>query len=588
MPDLNAIRREREGELIFHDVRNARVMDDYAVDWKTRTEVFDNLYAGRWQLVWPNEFTEETEPLVANIVRFGTDDIAALVAENQPQVRFDPASDDASDVEHAYLLEQIAHTHWEFNERRTADALESLLPMDLIATGAAFVAVTVSPGESYPVYTRLDPRGCYPTFAQGRLVDLLVVTRMKPREAEAAYGFRLDDLFTPQETSSVREIEILDYYTMTHVWRAVALAGKDGRAYASSGLGQVWHHDLGRVPVAWAVTRGADGRIRGLFDSTKGILWAQNRLLTLIVDYADQEVYAPWYAYDIINDRDAPGPRTIYRGRSPDARIQRVAPAGSNPQLFAVLEYLERQVRANASYPAQRQGEVSQSIASASFVDRTLGQLATTVKQVQRRLAHLRRQLIEVGFSVDRAFLDERKPLLSPYKDRDSYVPSRDIPETYRCRVTYGAGAGLDALNKRAALHQDLAAGIISLEDAREQTDYLIKPGEVAAKRQREQVEEAILQRMVTDPQIGIDTLLRLAALLADGDTVLEAATKMAALEEQARAEQQAAAGTGGVLPPEPAPPTAEGLAAGAMPPEASMVFAPPPQLAMVRPPQGR
>lgn len=600
MPDLQSVKTERENELALHDVRNSRTGDEFQSDWKNRSEVFDDLYAGRWMKVWPDEFTEQDEPLTGNIVQVGSDDMASLVAESAPMTRIDPRGDDQVAIDLAYLEEQIAQSYWDYNEGD--ELLNVPLAYDLIGPGAAFVAVTKEKDCEYPVYTRLNPRGCYPTWVRGKLHDLLVVTRMKPREAEATYGFKLDNLFSSVTgTSNVREIEILDFYTKTHVHRSVGIKGTDGKLTESRALGVAWEHKLGRVPVAATALWGGDGAVRGLFDQTKGILWAQNRLMSLIVDYADQEVYSPWFAYDIINDRDLPGPKTVYRGRTPDAKIMRVAPAGSNPQLFAVLEYLERQARTNASYPAQRQGHVDNSIASAAFVDRTLGQMATTVKKIQRKVAFVRRQLIELAFAVDREHLDVEKPLLSPILDRTEYKPGTDVPKVYRCRVLYGAGAGLDALNKKNALHMDLSAGVISLETTREQTEYLLKPAEEGKKRAKELVADALLQRLVTDPNAGLSTLMRFGSLLEQGRTVLEAADMMADLQEkeerEAAAAQQGAGG--GVLEQGAAPPSEEALARGAMPPEASQVGlgtgkgspvrlpSPPTSQVIVRPPSG-
>lgn len=565
--DVQEIKAQRETEHYVLDARNGRVNEETFTDWKNRTEEFDNLYSGRWEMVWPTEDIEEVSPNVMNLPQVGADEFSRLVSETSPQVRCEPDDDTKDEVEAAYLRERILHTFWLHNNGE--DYMVPHLAHDLAATGFAAVAVTTVKGELYPVFTRINPRGAYPNIMNGRLLDMLVVHRVTPAQLRGLTGKSVEDIFGADAISKAKlgdaDIEVLDFYDAQRVTRTIT-AVKNGKVLASSELpDSTWEHGLGVVPVAWGMLSTADGKFRGLFDQVKGIVEAQNRIFKLQLDYADQEVYAPFFAHDVENDEDPPGPRTIYRGRTPEAQMTRVSPAGSNPQLFALLEYLERQARGGSAYPAQRQGEVGQSIASASFVHATLGQLTTTVKAGQKAIAFLRRQLNSLAFSIDEKFLDERKALLTPGREKN-YRPKSAIKGIHRNQVIYGAGAGLDAINKKVALEQDLRAGITSLETAREQTDYIIQPASENQKVEKQRVAEALVARIQNDPQFGMEMLMKVAGLMNQGNTLFEAAEILAS-EAEELAQQAAPAEPG--LPGEgtpPASPDFEDLAAGALP----------------------
>jgi len=595
--DLIAVRASRENEQYVLDTRNDKVTDEYITDWKKRTSDIDNLYAGRLDVVFPNEVVEQLPPTVMNIVQIGLDETARLVSETSPQLRSEPASTSDEDILPAYKREAIGQTQWLANDGE--DILVPLLALDIAATGLTFVAA--SKGDVYPTATVLDPRGCIPEFVNNKLVSLLVVTRYRARQLKSIMGEDFDGTFTPSEIANCAEAELLQWYDAKQVVSQVVLKAANSSAYAAAELpSKTWVHELGEIPVAWGRNPTADRAFRGLFDQIKGIFLSQNRIFQLQVDYADQQVYSPWLAVDIENDTDPPGPTVIYRGRSEMSKMERVSPGGSNPGLFNLLEYLERQARGGAAYPQQRQGEVGQSIASASFVHSTLGQLTTQIKFCQKQIGFLRQNLHRIFCKIERRWLDESKPLLIASGRFGQYKPSEDLREVENFRIIYGAGAGLDALNKKQAIQMDVSSGISSLETAMEQTDYITDVSGEKQKRQKELVENALLQRMVTDPNIGIDLLMRVAEILSRGHNVIEAAAMLASLEEAHRNQEQAAATAaaagppgagGGSLPAGQAPPTTadQYAAAQATPPPGSQVTAPPPHISniAVRTPQG-
>jgi hypothetical protein len=540
--DIAAARRVEEYVL---DVRHNRTK--HFEEWKSRVDEGDKLYNGDFSTVYPNEIERQDAAKVMNLVQVGMDDLTKLAAETQPQVRCAKRGDSDADKENANLRAGVLNTHWIANEGD--DNLDTELGYDLAGPGGAFVAVTFNPDESeYPIYTRLDPRGCYPGIVRNKLVDMLVVTRMKARDAEREYGFSLFEgenaLFSePVRQASSDEVEILDHYDRERVVSVVATVKRTGGDLGEGRqIGKTWVHGLGVVPVGWSKMPTLDGEFRGAFDQVKGIMIAQHRIVQLMLDYAEQMVYSPFEAWDVENDDEAPGPTTVYRLRSKEGFMRRVSPAGSQPELFTILEYLERQGRSGAAYPAQRQGEVNQSIASAAFVSSTLGQLTTQIKAVQKAKAALRRRCNVIAMMIDERFLDNAKPLLVPVGDIATYKPSDVIKGVHQNRVVYGAGAGLDAINKKIAVLQDVGAGLTSKRTAREQIDYIDNIEGEEAQIEMEQFLEVAAEKLRM--QAPVSTLMQVVGLLDQGKRLAEVMGIVAPIMEQVEAQQaQAAAG---------------------------------------------
>ena len=539
----------REGAKYILSTRHGRGDDKYYSDWKTRVTDNDMMYAGDWETQWPDGVSEAVKPIIVNLHQTGLDDLGRLVVEVEPQIRVNPAGQKEEQVDRAYKVESILRT-WDIEN--DVEELNHEHALNLGQTGLAFEAISVDRETGLPFYTKLDPRGCYPRFHNGRLIDLIVVSRVDRDMVAPAFDINLESYFDTTTLNGMAEVEVIDYYDTEKVVRVVAgyAASNSGKATGQalgSDVVNVWRHELSSIPVAWGRLKTGDGAFRGIFDQVKGIALTQNRVVNLETSYAEQLVYSPFFAIDVDNDTEPPGPRTIYRGRSPESRMQRVAPAGANPQLFGLMEILERYSRSAASMPASRAGEVQQSIASASFVNSTMGILTTMVKSVQKEVARLWRrrnalalECFEKYGGIDESGDTQSYPLEVISGQFSDYTKA-DIQGRYQNTVRYGAGAGLDALNKKQAVAQDVALGFTSKETAMEQTDYLLDISGEKRKIAGETVEDALTQRMLTDPNIGVDLLMRMALLLRTGMTFLEAAAELAADEEKERAERMAA-----------------------------------------------
>lgn len=540
--DIQKLRDKRVNEDYMLELRSHRTQMLSA--WHARIGTVDRLYRGEWQTTFPDETVQQELPHVMNLVQVTLDDVSRLVTESNPSVRCFPASDTEADQKNAYLREAIAETYW---ERNHGDILAPKLAMDLAGAGACFLVVDAT-DKDIPCVHRIDPRMAFPDVHNGIIQDLLVAQTIKLRVAARLFPrLGLEQYDDPEICDSV---ELLEYYSADECVQAVVLS--KGGSPIPEGYLETARWSPGVLPVAFAMLDSFDGEFRGMFDQISGGLNTKNRIVKLMLDYSDRLVYAPKVSKGLLNPEEVDGPDAHFRldPNVADASMGRMGPAGNSPDLWRILEYLEREQRHGVSYPAQRGGDVSQSIASAAFVASTQGALTSTVRNLQRLLASLRSNLNAICFEIDEKHMGSEngealtKPLVRPVGKKKEYTPVRDIRGRYDSLVLYGAGAGLDRMNADVRIIQHLSTGLISRETAREQIDYLAQDGEENDRIQKEMAETALVQKFLTEAPWNV--ISEVYALMAEtGKPLPEAITQIMG-EQQ---EQQAG-------PPVPGAPT--------------------------------
>ena len=542
--------RARQFESSIVGWRNARV--ESFGEWTSRMETLDAIVRGDYTVVYPNERAIMDLPYVQNTAQVAMLDMAKLASESAPSVRAEPDNDSDTAYHNSKVREAIADTHW------TANKAELYVPywvMDLAGCGAAFAVVIPGDelGKDFPVIMRVDPRVCLPDVRNGILQDLLILNTMHLREIARLYP-SLGDV----KPNIADAAEVLDYYSPDEVVRAVAFVKKGQRVIKSGQITIVdrWEPKLPNraLPAAFAQLPSFDSSFRGMFDQIGGQLIAKNRIVKLMLDYSDQVIHSPFEEQGVINPEDPPGPLTIYHldPNVQNAGMRRVQPAASAPQIFAVLEFLDRESRGGIGYPASRQGEVSQSIASASFVAATQGPLTSSVRDLQRLLASMREDIHRASLAVDERFHNTSKPLIRSVDKQRRYLPGKDIGGRYDVKVIYGAGAGLDRLNAQTRVLMDLGAGLISKQTARSQSDYIPDPAGEPDTIEREAVASALLQKFLAE--VTPEQLADLFLLMADGRSLSEA-VKVFREEQKATQPQQLEPGQ---VPPLEGPPPAD------------------------------
>lgn len=535
---------------------------------KVRLEKLKMLYRGDWT----KRFNEADasiistiqgdEPWVENIVKNGIHDLAGLAMEARAAAIFTPQGEGDPQYRKAQIREAIADTIWEANE---GSLIERRLYMDVIGAGMAAVAAYKSDDEDYAQFVRLDPQGCYPDVRNGKIQDMLYIETITIRQAQRMYP-QLN--LKSAEAWCDKTVQIVDYYDKDEVVKALVLT-KGGKINARAKnygafIVERWAHRLGVVPVAFTCLDTLDGAFRGLYDQAGGPVLARNVIVKYMLDYMDDMINAPLEAKNVINATAPISPGLVYQHdpNSDESFIRRLPPASPAGEIFGLIQYLGEQSSGEAIQPPARQGQVTQSIASASFVAATQGRLTTVITELQSHMASLRHALNIITFKIEEKHLDREKPLVRPVGRKHVYKPAADIDGWYFHRVDFGAAAGLDRGTADVRVLQHLGAQLISRKTAREQIDYVTDPTSEQDRIDLEIVQAARQQRFVADPSLPLSSLVRIELAMAKGKGMIDALElelpEMVRVEEEVRAAGAPAGAPGEPPLPEGAPGPAE------------------------------
>lgn len=541
-------------------IAQRQFLGDRFYSWKDRIAKADKLLRGEYLTSYPGELQKVDFPVVMNIADAMNKDVSRLVSEIEAVVRSAPVDDDEPATTKAHIREAVADTYWEVNRGSLYTPQWS---QDLTVSGAAFAVAWVDDTSQYPTFIRVDPRYCYPDIHNDIMQDLLVVTKMKVRVVDRMYPdlgiVEMWSKFADKDGNPELddEVEIWDYYSQDRCVKAASLMrGQDTPMEEGVFILKDTRVDIGCPPAAMCKLPTHDGAFRGMLDQSEGSLWAKNKAAALMVEYTESQVYAPFEAKNVINAGDPPGPQTVYQ-HDPTAQesfMRRVAPAGTSPQLFALLQYLDGEQRGQLAYPAARQGEVSQSIASAAFVESTQGQLSSVVREQQRLLADLRRTITNICFKLDEKYKDEQKPLIRAVNGKQNYKPSAVLQKQYDVKVIHGPAAGIGVLNADVRLLQYKGAGVVSDDTLRSHIpDIVNDPVGESDRIDRETTAKALQQRFLSDPMIPFETIADVLMLQEEKGLPLVQAV-MAIRKQQMAAAPAAAPAAPGQLPGPAAP----------------------------------
>ena len=525
-----------------------------------RIEDADKLYRGDLDRLFPDENDLPDINMVENKFKNALHDSSRLSTEGRGAVKSVPRGDKDKDNKAANVREAINEGYWIVNKMRRQ---ERRLFMDIAGAGMMAVSIYYDDKSPYPQFHRLDPRFLYPDVRNGRLQTLIKIENVKER----IVGREFPHLGLNIRADNQTECLFVCYYDETEVCEAILFSGAKKNSYDRAVIAKRWPHELDCIPVGFEALDTFDGAIRGGFDQLAGPLMVRNKLIRYAVDYAAQTSHAPLFADQIANADDPPGPDLIYRPEpnAENPQISRVPPAQASQDVWRLLSYMGDQEEREAIQPPSRSGDVSQSIASGSFVDRTQGTLTSWVKELQDDMASLREQLNECSNKLEEKHMNFRKPLIRPVAGKKTYVPSEDIDGWYFHEVKYGAGAGLDRLNTDQRVTNHVLAGFISREDGRGEIDYIDDVMSIQEKIDKETISTAILQRFIADPTTPMPALVETFIQMTDGKSLVDALKEtLPALQQaqQAQLPQQ----PGLPAAPEGAPP--EGATGGILPTE--------------------
>lgn len=490
---------------------------------KSRMEDNDLLYAGELRDLFPDETAVPRTSLVENKFKNALHDLSRLAAGARTMPKSLPRGDRDKDTRDAKVREAIYDGYAVMNNWRLTSRQ---LFLDLIGSGMMAVAGYYDDTSVYPQTARLNPRFCWPDVRNGRLTSLIYAETLKERQAALMFpDFGLD-----ADARSSKQVEIVGYYGPDE--NAESIIRIDGSGNAKDiYIFRRWRHDLGTPTVAFRMLDSFDGALRGLLDQMSGPMLARNKIVRYMIDYLESLAHSPIVEMGVQNKDAVPGPTTVYHldDTVEKATIYRLPPAAPSGSVWSLLSYMDDQEQRESIQPPARVGQVTQSIASGSFVASTQGQLTSVVEELQENMGLLLRDLGVICNRIDESWLDETKPLVRPVGKIKTYLPSEAIAGWYYHTVEYGAAAGLDKINAENRLLQLLSARVIPRSVVADQVDFLDDTTSLRERIDSENVADALLQRFATDPATPIGALANVMTLMSSqGLTLVEALEKVA------------------------------------------------------------
>lgn len=552
------------------------------IDRDTRHDDIWQVLSGHWHSVDPNE--DKLPPSAANLIQVAIEDTGDASAI-MPSIRVQPWKPTQTVKKQAALQEKIAQ-HYARTSR--LDFLLSPTVQRLSAYGVCPWIIWPDFEQNVPVIEMRDPRGCYPEpgIRQGERARNVMFTRevyysqmndawkAKVRN-EAEKASQRDSLGTTWErNATVTVIEFIDEEEFL-----IAALFRTGYQHAGQSPGQFatvpielerWKHGLSACPVILGERFTTDGEHRGQFDQVVGPQKAHNRLMDLLVDFADQAVYSDTWVKDAIGEVAFGGGSYITLG--PNGGIGRVPPAVSSLNVAQDLEMMEEAVHLGGRWPKSRPGEIDQSIASAKFLEASAGMMNTVIKGYHMVLKSMIESAMQLMFETDKKLTPGEKVASGMLRNQEFMVEynTNDIDLKNMVSVDYGLGLGKDPSQSAVLQIQYAQNGYISEEFVQESIEGVTDVARERARIDSEKFKQIIFGKIIEAVQAGQISnrqLIELTRKRYEGEDLFELFEKFVVEPE----EEILAAGPGPLSGLTGAPVALPGLPPGAGGPESEM-----------------
>jgi hypothetical protein len=571
------------------DIENVPAMlTSYTERWRERDERMDIIDAAvRGDFGLLDEFGDAVDNKSPNMVQVALEDTAEA-ASIVPSVRVTPSQQSLKDK--AAAMERMGTAYLDLSQIELL-TIRSL--MDLCAYGQLSWVVELDEESGSPVIKWRNPRFCYQepgwrtmdSTRRALFVRQVYVSQL-PEAWQRKIYTHVDKDYPVQspEWWEDQEITLVEVYT-EHEILTSAVYQSTSRTVPSASRRSYIPIELDReetaggiCPVIVAERISLDGQPRGQFDQIVRVMEGHIRLLSTLMDYADQAVYSDVWVKDLIGTMAVGGGSYIQLG--PQGAIGRVQPAVSSLQVFEELDRLMEGMHLGGRWPKVRPGEVSQSIASAKFIEASAGMMNTTIRTLHFIMKRAIEQALRVCFVVDKA--KGRPRAVSGILRNQQYMIDRDIDDIdleARVRAEYGMGLGREPAQAMVLGIQAQQAGLVSTEYVQENFEGI---QDVELERRRIDVQglrDMALARLMEGMQNGevpVSALTKIAKARMNGDDLFDLFDEYIVKPQEEMQQQQitsgldgqqlmpgaAPAGMLGVAPP-PAPPPEELLGGG-------------------------
>ncbi len=551
-----------------------------------RHDIIDSVVAGEFQIFDPDE--ERLTSSSPNMIQVALEDTAEA-ASLLPTVRVQPTKKGPEAKKAAMKTERVCAGYMETNE------IDLFIPRSIMDAGAyGFHATTILPDfeENRPLIERRDPRTVYVEegYNPGDTVRKALIARaIHYSELPEAWRVKIKrtlsegvlfegNLHVVDEINENDKVVIVEYYDTEEMLIAAIY---DASSSVSIGKAEAvklpielrrMENKTGLCPMVIGPRVSLDGEFRGQFDQVVGMLEAHIRLFALVMDYADQAVYSDIFVKDLIGEMPYGGGAFIELG--PNGQIGRVPPAVSSLDVQRDLEHLADGIHLGARWPKSRPGEIDQSIASAKFLESSVGMLNTAIRTYHQLLQRSLAKAMRIALATDKAWFPGTKTARGVLRNQEfleEYNPSTDIDLEAKVRVDYGLGFGRDP-GQSAVLHiQYSGSGLISEETVRENIDGIRDINLELSRIDTEQMRKMMLAKLLQGLETGEvpnSALVEMYRAREKGEPIVDIYEEFVVEPEEEAREQSLPTGLtgGGVLGGGP-PPTGPAPAGPGVPP---------------------
>jgi hypothetical protein len=567
-----------------------------------RMDVMDSVVRGDWQVGGPD--TDDVENRSPNLIQVALEDTAEA-ASLIPSTRVAPSGPSDEDHERADAMERIAVGYMDTSQIELL-TIRSLL--DLAGFGLFCWVVTMNEESGSPMIQWRDPKTFYPetghvTFdavRKGVFLREMYATQL-PDEWQAKIDDWASTTGEHPKYWNDKKLVLAEIYTEDEI--LIAALYRQGVGPGSHATYRPIELDRrktvgGICPVVMGQRLALDNEPRGQFDQIVKVMQAHIRLMSMVLDYADQAVYSDVWVKDLIGTMPMGGGSYINLG--PQGAIGRVAPAVTSMSVFQEMDQLVSSIHLGGRWPKTRPGEIDQAIASAKFVEATAGMMNTVIRTYHLILKRAFEQALRVCFKVDAE--EGRDRTVGGVLRNQQFQFERtadDIDLGAKVRVEYGLGLGRDPAQSMVLGIQAKQAGFVSGEFVQENFEGIT---DVALERQRIDTEAlrdmafARIMQGLESGEVPMSALPKIAKARRNGADIFELFEEFVSSPAEEAQDQMMTSGLDGSqvapgAPPSaspgaaPIPPGVEELLGGGGPPGPG---GPPPGPGGGEPPQAR
>lgn len=532
MPDISVI------EARVQDMRARFVERDRAM------ELIYKVRSGEIHHLFPDVFSEDLpHSVVANHVDVVARDLAEVMA---PLPTLDCSAGNgitAADKKRAEKKNRIGQRYW--SDSRLQRAMFGFADC-FNSYGVAVLAVEPDFTVNGPVIRAEDPRGLYyRRDRHGELTEIAKVWKAYAGDLVAQWP-EYEHAIRYTNTAGRRgDNDMLDMvrYADKKSKRTVVYIPQCGITLASAPI------ITECLPYVLVERFGITDVARGQFDDVMWVQLARSIMAQYTLNAADKSINSP-----IVMPRDvtdfATGADAVISTDSPQG-VRRVS-LDVPRDVFQMSGLLDQEMKDGSRYPAARMGEQQGSIVTGRGIEALLGTFDTQLQSAQSLFKIALEDATSLCFEIDsKVFGNKRKTISGVTSGRPyqlTYVPSRDIGDSYACEVTYGFAAGMSPAQAMVALLQLRGDQLIGRDTARSQMPFAIDPEKEQRDVDQQQLTDAMMQGLMATVQaIGpmIQQGMPVDGILRQVAQVIEDRQKGRALHE---AVQEA------FKPPEPEP----------------------------------